>query len=209
MRDDPVVTDLVIRASGGDRQAWDALVDRYAPLIWRICRRYQLSDADAKHVGQAVGLHLAGHLDSLPDPAALPGWLATTTQRECLRVVRAASRYDRAELSEASQMSADQPPEMIEQQIIAAEQSAAVRAAFAELPDHCRRLLSMLISDPPLPYAEISAALSVRIGSIGPQRARCLNRLRRSPGLAAFCDTPSAKGLTADGAHKMGGRRGA
>ena len=53
---------------------------------------------------------------------------------------------------------------MVEQQIIAAELSAAVRAAFAELPDHCRRLLSMLISDPPLPYAEISAALSVRVG---------------------------------------------
>jgi RNA polymerase sigma factor (sigma-70 family) len=209
MRDDPTVIALVARARDGDHGAWDEIIDRYAPLVWFICQRYRLSRADIDDIGQTVWLLLVEQLGNLRQPAALPGWLATTTQRECLRVVRAASRYDRAELSEASQMSADQPPEMIEQQVIAAEQSAAVRAAFAELPDHCRRLLSMLISDPPLPYAEISAALSVRVGSIGPQRARCLNRLRRSPALAAFCDTPSAKGLTADGAHKMGGRRGA
>jgi len=88
MRDDPVVTNLVRRASSGDRLAWDAVVERYAPLIWCICRRYQLRDADTEDVGQAVWLHLVQHLDSLRDPAALPGWLATTTRRECHRVLR-------------------------------------------------------------------------------------------------------------------------
>jgi hypothetical protein len=77
-RDDPALTDLGIRASGGDRQAWDALVERYAPLIWAICRGHQLRDAHADDVGQAVWLHLAGHLDSLRDPAPLAAWLATT-----------------------------------------------------------------------------------------------------------------------------------
>jgi hypothetical protein len=72
-RDDPAVTDLGIRASGGDRQAWDALVERYAPPIWAICRGHQLRDAHADDVGQAVWLHLAGHLDSLRDPAPLGG----------------------------------------------------------------------------------------------------------------------------------------
>src|ERR1700724_1128621 len=82
MRDDPQVTDLVMRAGKGDQQAWDALVERYSPLIWSICRRYRLSDADAEDVGQAVWLHLVDQLDSLRDPAALPGWLSTTTRRE-------------------------------------------------------------------------------------------------------------------------------
>ena len=87
---DLVVTDLVTTAGNGDKQAWDALVERYAPLVWSICRRHQLGDTDAGNVGQIVWLHLLDHLSSVPHPAALPGWLATTTRRECLRVLRAA-----------------------------------------------------------------------------------------------------------------------
>jgi DNA-directed RNA polymerase specialized sigma24 family protein len=87
---DPAVTDLVTRARNGDKQAWDALVDRYVPLIWSICRRYRLGDADTEDAGQSVWLQLVQHLDKIREPAALPGWLATTTRRECGRVVHAA-----------------------------------------------------------------------------------------------------------------------
>jgi DNA-directed RNA polymerase specialized sigma24 family protein len=80
MRDDPVITALVARAANGQEQAWDALVERYAPLIWSICRRHRLGGADAGDVGQRVWLQLADHLDTVLDPAALPGWLATTTR---------------------------------------------------------------------------------------------------------------------------------
>jgi DNA-directed RNA polymerase specialized sigma24 family protein len=90
MRDDPHVTDLVTRARKGDQQAWDALVERYAPLIWSICRHYRLSRADAQDVGQGAWLQFVNHLGAIRDPAALPGWLTTTTKRECSRVVRAA-----------------------------------------------------------------------------------------------------------------------
>jgi hypothetical protein len=44
----------------------------------------------------------------------------------------------------------------------------------------------MLISDPPRSYDEISATLQIPVGSIGPQRARCLERLRRSAALAGL-----------------------
>jgi DNA-directed RNA polymerase specialized sigma24 family protein len=89
-RDGTLVTDLVTRASTGDQQAWDALVERYAPLIWSICGRYRLGRADAEDVGQSVWLRLAGQLELIRDPTALPGWLATTTSRECGRVLRTA-----------------------------------------------------------------------------------------------------------------------
>ena len=71
-----MVIDLVTRARKGDKQAWDALVERYSPLIWSICRRHRLDDADAEDVGQSVWLQLLRQLDSIRDPAALPGWLA-------------------------------------------------------------------------------------------------------------------------------------
>jgi Sigma-70 region 2 len=77
--DDRVVIDLVARAQGSDIRAWNALVDRYAPLIWSICRQYRLGRADAEDVGQSVWLRLVDQLDKIREPAALPGWLAPTS----------------------------------------------------------------------------------------------------------------------------------
>ena len=184
MRDDPQVTDLVIRASRGDRQAWDALVERYAPLIWAICRRYRLADADAEDVSQAVWLRLVEQLGNLRDPAALPGWLVTTTRRECGRVQRAAAKLPAdgqvlENLPDAQAITA-------EQELLTAERHAALREAFARLPSASQQLLALLIADPPLPYAEISARLGIPIGSIGPNRSRCLARLRRDPALSCL-----------------------
>ena len=90
MRDVPPVTDPVTRATNGDKPAWDALVDQYAPLIWAICQRHHLNRAAASHVAQIVWLQAVDQLVAVHDPAALAGWLATTTQRECRRVLRAA-----------------------------------------------------------------------------------------------------------------------
>jgi RNA polymerase sigma factor (sigma-70 family) len=92
---DPVVADLVAGARNGEQRAWDALVERFAPLIWSVCRQYRLGDADAEDVGQTVWLRLVDQLDRVRDPAALPGWLATTTRRECARVRRGADRHAR------------------------------------------------------------------------------------------------------------------
>ena len=92
MRDDAPVATLVARARDGDKHAWDAIVDRYAPLIWSICRRYRLDRPDADDVGQSVWLRLVDQLALIRDPAALPGWLATTTRRECGRVLSASRR---------------------------------------------------------------------------------------------------------------------
>jgi RNA polymerase sigma factor (sigma-70 family) len=186
MRDDPSVIALVDRVSGGDQRAWNELIERYAPLVWSICRRYQLDRQDIDDVGQAVWLALVENVASLRERAALPGWLATTTKNECLRILRDARRRDRDGLPPDDQLPPDVSAEVIEQEIIEAEQNAALRAAFAELSASCHQLLSMLMSDPPPGYTQISAKLGMPIGSIGPTRARCLDRLRRSPHLAGL-----------------------
>jgi len=134
MRDDPAVTALVLRAANGEEQAWDALVERYAPLIWSICRSHHLADADAGDVGQRVWLQLADHLDKIGDPAALPGWLATTTRRECAQVQRAARGTHTAGHPPDAQTIPDHQAQTVEQQLLAAERHAALREAFARLP---------------------------------------------------------------------------
>ena len=181
----PVVVDLVTRARDGDRQAWDALVDRYAPLIWAICRRYRLDRADGEHVGQSVWLRLLEQLEKIRDPAALAGWLATTAQRECIRVLRTRRPHPAGYVPDANDVPDDQSA-TAEQELLAAERDAALREALARLPASCQQLIALLCADPSVPYAEISTRLGIAAGSIGPYRGRCLEELRRDPAIAAL-----------------------
>jgi RNA polymerase sigma factor (sigma-70 family) len=188
---DRVVTDLVARARGGDVPAWNALVERYDPLIWSVCRKYRLGRADTDDVSQSVWLRLVDQLDKLRDPAALPGWLATTTRRECGRVVRAAHGPHAVVYALDAENMPDERAEAAEQELLAAERQAALREAFTHLPPACQRLVAELTADPPAPYAEVSAKLGIPIGSIGPTRSRCLDRMRRYPAIAALINAES------------------
>lgn len=191
MRDDPTVIALVARATEGEQTAWDEIVERFAPLVWSICRRFRLGEADTYDVGQNVWLRLVEYLPSLREPAALPGWLATTTRRECLRVQRSAWRNERQLAQAEFELPADEDSTQVDQWLIAHERDSALRRAFAQLGERCQRLLSLLMRDPPMAYAAISADLNIPIGSIGPSRARCLDQLRGSPHLAALVDEPA------------------
>lgn len=184
-----MTAELVIRARDGDQQAWDSLVEGYSPLIWSICRRHRLAAADAEDVGQSVWLHLVDHLAKVRDPAALPGWLATTTRRECLRVLRAARGPLAAGSWLDTDLLADQPTGTAEQEALVAERHAALREALTHLPPGGQALIALLTADPPVSYAEISARLGIPVGTIGPTRARCLDKLRRHPAIAALIDT--------------------
>jgi RNA polymerase sigma factor (sigma-70 family) len=203
-----VVTDLVTRARNGDKQAWEALVERYATLTWCICRRYRLGTADAEEVSQTVWLQLVDQLDKIRDPAALPGWLATVTRRECLRVLRAQAPLTAGYVLDADTLP-DQRARTAEQELLAAERHAALLEAFQALPPCCQRLIALLIEDPPVPYAGISARLGIPVGSIGPNRSRCLDKLRRHPAIAALinADSRAADGCDTRAANVRSQRR--
>jgi RNA polymerase sigma factor (sigma-70 family) len=185
MRDDPFVADLVTRAKNGDQQAWDILVERYSPLMWSICRHYRLSRADAEDVGQRIWLQFVNHLGAIREPAALPGWLTTTTRRECSRVVRA-SHGPQVAGQLLDETIPDKQTRTAEQELLAAERQAALREAFTCLSPSRQQLMAMLIEDPPVPYTEISARLGIPVSSIGPTRRRCLEQIRRHPAIAAL-----------------------
>jgi RNA polymerase sigma factor (sigma-70 family) len=182
----PVAADLVARARNGDKQAWDALVERYAPLIWSICRRHGLGDADAEDVGQNVWLKLAGQLEKIRLPAALPGWLATTTRRECGRIRRVPPGARDTGQAPGAETIPDDDARTAEDELLAAERHAALREALTHLPPCCQQLITLLAQDPPASYAQISTILGIPAGSIGPTRARCLDKLRRHPAIAAL-----------------------
>jgi RNA polymerase sigma factor (sigma-70 family) len=192
MHDDSSTTDLVIRARNGDKRAWDALVERYAPLVWSICRRNRLGGGD-DDVFQNVWLRLVDKLATIRDPAALPGWLATTTQRECSRALRAMRSPQALRHELDVEIIPDAQARMAEHELLMAERHAALREAFTHLQPKCQQLMAMLIQDPPVPYAQISARLGIPTGSIGPGRSRCLEKLRRYPAIAALINAEAGR----------------
>ncbi|MBI1758997.1 MAG: sigma-70 family RNA polymerase sigma factor [Actinobacteria bacterium] len=168
---------LLTRASGGQQEAWNELVRRHTNLLWSIARSFRLDQADAADAVQTTWLRLVEHLDRVQDPDRLVGWLATTVRRECLRIKRIRDR-ERPQSYDDPPFEIPDPAEPLDAKLLRDESYATLWHAFAGMPEHCQRLLRVLMSSPPPSYDTVSAALQMPVGSIGPTRKRCLARLR-------------------------------
>ncbi len=182
--EDAEISDMVSAAAKGDEAGWDALVQRYSGLVWSVTRAYRLSPADSADVFQTTWLRLTEHLNRIEQPGHVGAWLATTARRESLRVAASSSRTvpaDEATLVALGQSDDYSPEQAVldaEAALLASERAARLWRAFGQLAKRCRNLLRVLMASPPPSYAEVAAALGIPVGSIGPTRARCLQRLR-------------------------------
>ena len=154
---------LLARVNEGDESAWNELVQRYAGLVWSVARSFRLSAATTDDVVQTVWLRLAA-------------WLATATRNEALRAIRGQQRViPHAGFAESSEPTSRSIEDVITDDVTL----RAVLQAFNELSAADQQLLRLLCTVPPLDYQTIAEILGRSIGSIGPSRARCLDKLRR------------------------------
>jgi RNA polymerase sigma factor (sigma-70 family) len=171
-RSDPKLIEACLR---GEQAAWDELVERYGRLVYSIPRRYGLDEADADDVSQSVFSILFRKLDTLVDQTRLSAWLITTTHRECWRIGRQSKRSAAivdAAISDVSSPSAGQMERWERQEL--------VRRALERLGGRCEALLRELFttgSDGG--YESIAERLGMKVGSIGPTRARCFEKLEK------------------------------
>lgn len=161
-------TDLVGRASTGDKNAWRELVARHTPLVWAVIRAHRLHGADAADVMQSTWAALAENLPRLRRPERLPAWLATTARRECVRVLLQARREVLGEDVEPRT-----PP------AFHSDDERLVWEALGSLPRRCRELLSLVVHAPELTYVQVSRALGIEVASVSRTRGRCVDQLRR------------------------------
>jgi RNA polymerase sigma factor (sigma-70 family) len=145
-----------------------------------IARSYRLAPADADDVVQASWLNLLEDIDDLREPAAVGGWLATTTRRNAMRLLQRRTREQLTDDPDLGDRPDSPGPEV---GLLATEQSETLVRAMAVLPERHRRLMMVLVDRPTLDYREVSELLSMPVGSIGPTRARSLARLSRDPQL--------------------------
>lgn len=168
---------LVKAAVDGDQDAWDSLVDRFASTVWAVARSYRLNGADAADVSQTTWMRLVENLHRIEQPERIGAWLATTARRESLRVIRLAGRQV-PQGDDFDLLPDPAPSQSPDHYLIAEERDRRVAALVGQLPTRSQLLLRLLGGDSPLSYRDVSEALSMPIGSIGPTRARALEQLR-------------------------------
>lgn len=170
------VTELLSLAHQGDAAAWEEIVHRYGRLVWSKVRSFRLQDADAFDAMQMTWLRLAENSHRLRHPERLAGWLAKTACRECLHILRQTRRT--AEPPDVALENLVDPAADPEKQVIDVDTAQALRGLLNQLPPREQTLLRALFADGPQPYTEIARSTGIPIGSIGPTRARALQRLR-------------------------------
>jgi RNA polymerase sigma factor (sigma-70 family) len=180
--------DLLARCREGNQAAWSALVRRYQRLIYTVPRRAGLSDDQAADVFQVAFSRLFENLDRIADPARVQAWLVTTAKRESLRLLEQSRRVVDLTRSSGGDDSGDDgdpldrfaDPGLLPEDLLAdLQHQDKLRRAVDQLDPRSRQLVELLfLQDEPLPYSDIAARLGIAEGSIGPTRARCIDKLR-------------------------------
>jgi RNA polymerase sigma factor (sigma-70 family) len=154
----------------GDQNAWNELIDRYQRLIYSVAFKFCQSREDTADVFQQVCLELYQRLSELREPDTLPAWLITVTRRQVAAVLKSRKTW----------VVIDEEHPDVEVHIGWIENEHIVERAMLDLPERCRLLIDMLYLHPSqLSYAAIAQRLEMPVSSIGPTRARCLEKLRR------------------------------
>jgi RNA polymerase sigma factor (sigma-70 family) len=164
---------IAAAAGRGDQSAWSALVARFRGRVLRVARSHGLNTHQADDVAQETWLRLYRNLGRVRDPLALGAWVDTTARRECLRALRGTRREELTdEELGVERVAAEEVDERFE------ERRAALVGALANLPERQRVLMECLLAESEPSYADVAAALDIPIGSIGPTRGRCVEKLR-------------------------------
>jgi RNA polymerase sigma factor (sigma-70 family) len=144
-----------------------------------------LTAADADDVIQETWLELLEQVERIREPAAIAGWLGTVARRKALRRMQSSVRE---QLSGDPGLGDSPTGTTLDADLLAAEQRDVVRRAIATLPSGHRELMTALLAHPDLDYCGLGSMLAMPVGSIGPTRARCLERLRRHPAIRGLRD---------------------
>ncbi len=162
--------ELIDSCLRGEQRAWTDLIARYERLIYSVARKLCSQPEDCADVFQRVCLDLYQNLKQLRNDQTLPAWLITVTRRRSFAFLRG----KREDVSIEDYVAEANP------QVDAVESEFLLERAVAELPARCENLIRLLYFDSEEPtYAEVSQRLGIPVASIGPTRARCLEKLRK------------------------------
>jgi len=166
----PSDRELIDSCLRGEQQAWTELIQRYERLIYSVARKLCPRSEDCADVFQGVCLDLFENLKQLRNDRTLPAWLMTVARRRSYAYIR----------DKRTDVSLDDYLDEYDPLVEAVEKEFLLERAVAELPDRCENLIRLLYFDTTEPsYAEVAERMGIPVASVGPTRARCLEKLRK------------------------------
>jgi RNA polymerase sigma factor (sigma-70 family) len=187
MLDELTDEELAKRCREGHQAAWSTLVRRFQRLIFTIPRRAGLSEEQAADVFQSTFSRFYENIDRIDDLSRIQAWLVTTARRETLRCLEESKRVitvgggpggDGDDQPNYFDQLADTGP-LPHDLLVGLEDMHRLRLAVDQLEPRSRQLVELLFLQDEAPsYGEIAQRLGIAEGSIGPTRARCIEKLR-------------------------------
>ena len=169
---------LVQACLAGNEDAWTQLFKRYSRLIYKIPLSFGFPALEAEEIFQEVAMEIVECLDTLQSHAHLHPWIVTIARRVCIRRLRSAKRYNTVDI-QLLESEIEQGVDSLDDMLIRLEEYSLIRNALAALEPKCRTLLTELfLKETPMTHAAVAAVLHLPLGSIGPTRSRCLEKLR-------------------------------
>lgn len=168
---------LVPAAAHGDPEAWNRITEMFTALLWSVARSFRLNHDDAGDVVQNTWLRLLENLNKIERPQGLPKWLTTTARREALTLIRRRRREVLAGDCVETGVEPDDPIP-VDATLLLSERDTHLWSCFTQLPERDQQLLRILATADRGRYDQVSLAMKMPIGSIGPTRMRSLRRLR-------------------------------
>lgn len=174
--------DVIARLVRGDEAEWARFCRVQGRVIHAAGQKVGLTAEEREDLLQNTCVVCYHSVDRLRDPARLGAWVYRIAYRQALELVRKRTPQATSEDREGRQVLDHLPTDAPSEEAVleANQQAERLVGVISALGERCRRLLEVLYLRPePPPYEEVSRELAMPIGSIGPTRARCLDRARR------------------------------
>lgn len=161
---------LLVKLKRGNIRSFEAIYDRYAPMVLNFVRKMIKDQMRAEDITQNIFMRLYVSRNSLEPGLSLKNWLFVCARNESLDVLR--SKWAKVqEIMEDAQVSVP------EDEMIRRESAAQLRTMVDDLPDQRAKILKMSKLDD-LSNREIAERLGLSVRTVEKHLELALKDLR-------------------------------
>jgi len=175
---------VLAQVRAGDADAWGELYRRYAPAMYRYCRRLLPAREDAEDATTEIFMKVRQKLGTYDSSRPFTAWLYKVASNHCWDTLRRRHIRQDLETGDVDELPLEHPDPSQLQRLEAEHTTKQVREALAKLPDRARAALVLRYFGD-LSYEEIAETLGVRRQFVGVLLLRARHQLRDALGQSA------------------------
>jgi RNA polymerase sigma-70 factor, ECF subfamily len=175
-------SELITRAASGDPAAFQALVERYRSMVYRVAYQFAGNHYDAEDIAQEVFIKVYRSLDKFRQDAQLSSWLYRIVMNACIDYRRrhaAAGVAPPGEETEHQLLNTPAETPGPEDRAYAGELGDVLETEINRLPQG-QRIVFVMRHHQGLKLGEIADALGLAEGTVKRQLHAAVHRLRRA-----------------------------